>query len=119
MIKNSSKYLLFIEPNSTEKLSVPFDDKLVELMKHALSKAKIGTAHYSNGELFFRENSSYKGFHSTDCNESSDNKDYLLENKMITNSLCVFYLQYYRYSISETEMNKIIELAEFYKDIFK
>jgi hypothetical protein len=51
----------------------------------------------------------------TECGERSSNKDYLLENGMITNSLASFYLRWYRFDIPEIEMNKVHELVKFYK----
>ncbi len=129
--EDNSKYLLYIEPSAYDKLKEPVNDELVELMEMALSKSKSGAAQYSkiedtgdgydwthNGQTrrvpSFRENSMYKGRHRTDCGESSTNCDYLLENGMITNSLAPFYLKWYRYSIPETEMNKILKLQKFY-----
>lgn len=115
---DNSKYLLYIEPKVEEKLSTPIDDKLTQLMEMAIGKSEIGTALYSklddNGT--FRGGPGYRGFHSTKCGMRSSNKDYKLENGMITNSLAPFYLKWYRYSIPESEMNKVIELQSFYKN---
>lgn len=131
--EDNSKYLLYIEPRSKDKLQEPINDELTEMMEKALTKAKKGTANYSqledkgdgfdwihNGETrrvpSFREgNGGYKGIHYTECGERSSNCDYLLENGMITNSLSPFYLRWYRYSIPESEMKKIHQLMEFYK----
>ena len=94
----------------------------------ALSKSVKGSGHYSslsdmgdgydfkrtNGSIMrvpsFAKGGRYKGVHRTECGERSDSCDFLLENGMITNSLAP-----YRYSIPETEMKKVYELAEFYK----
>lgn len=113
---DDSKFLLFIEPNKNQKSKEPINDKLTELMKRALEKATTGTSNYSNTdqEAQFRPKSMYKGLHRTMCGEYSDNKDYLLENGMITNSLAVFYLQYYRSAIPKTELKKLSDLEKFY-----
>jgi hypothetical protein len=116
--EDNSKYLLYIEPKSMNKLSEPIDDELTQIMDMALSKSKIGTSSYSNLDDIegrFRENSAFKGSHMTECGERSSNKDYLLENGMITNSLASFYLRWYRFDIPEIEMNKVHELVKFYK----
>lgn len=129
---DKSKYLLYIEPKKEDKLKEPINDELTELMEMALSKAKKGAANYSdtndngveyewtwNGKSMmipsFHTNTAYRGFHRTECGERSTNRDYQLENGMITNSLAPFYLRWYRYSIPENDMLKIKELADFYK----
>lgn len=130
--EDNSKYLLYIEPSANDKVKEPINDELVQIMELALSKAKVGTASYSkledmgDGYEFewnnqkrlvpsFREGGAYKGFHGTQCGERSSNRDYLLENGMITNSLAPFYLKWYRYSIPESEMKKVEQLINFYK----
>ena len=140
--EDNSKYLLYIEPSANDKLKEPINDELVQIMELALSKAKVGTASYDkledmgDGYEFkwparmavsfagddrkrlvpsFREGGAYKGFHGTGCGERSSNRDYLLENGMITNSLAPFYLKWYRYSIPESEMKKVEQLINFYK----
>jgi hypothetical protein len=130
--EDNSKYLLFIEPEKSEKLETPIDDELVKLVEMALQKAEKGTSFYSKidnkgDEYTFTHNgqertvpsfirgSGYKGTHVTECGERSNNCDYLLENGMITNSLAPFYLKWYRYSIPETEMIKLKKLEEFYE----
>jgi hypothetical protein len=114
--EDDSNYLLFIEPCSLDKLKEPVDDDLTRLMENALSKAKLGTSHYSSldDEGTFRQGSGFRGSHCTECGERSSNVDYLLENGMITNSLAAFYLRWYRYSIPEKEMVKVLKLKDFY-----
>ena len=135
--EDNSKYLLYIEPKAIDKLKEPINDELVEIMELALSKAKVGVASYSkledmgDGYEFkwndpkngtqkrlvpsFSEGNAYRGSHRTECGERSSNKDYLLENGMITNSLAPFYLKWYRFSIPESEMRKVEQLVNFYK----
>lgn len=115
---DNSKFLLFIEPNKKEKLKIPVNDTTTEIMKIAMEEASIGIANYSDIGVkeTFRNCSGYKGFHTTSCGINSNNHDYLLANGMITNSLCVFYLQYYRNSIPKSEMSKVEELISFYTE---
>ncbi len=114
---DNSKFLLFIEPKKEEKLQNPVKDELTELMKYALGRAKTGTSNYSNlgANPFFSIGSGFKGTHVTSCGQRSSNVDFLLENGMITNSLAVYYLEYYRNSIPDSEMKKVLELKNFYK----
>ena len=116
--EDDSKYLLYIEPKAEYKAAEPVNDKLTELITNALMKSKKGASHYSdkNDNGFFIEGSAFRGFHMTECCEQSTNCDYLLENGMITNSLCVFYLQWYRTSIPKSEMKKLNELFNFYEN---
>jgi hypothetical protein len=115
--EDRSKYLLFIEPPKKEKLAEPVEDELVKLMEMAITKAETGVSSYMNEKDGgnFRKSSGYKGFHQTDCGETSSNKDYLLENEMITNSLAPFYLRWYRNSIPESEIEKLMSLKKFYE----
>ena len=115
---DNSCFLLYIEPPKEEKSEFPADDEISQIMIVALSEAKTGIANYS--EIIepprFVSGSGYKGYHTTNCGESSTGNDYLLENAMITNSLAAFYLKYYRDSIPVTEMNKAKDVVAFYKN---
>ena len=93
------------------------DDELSGMMRIALSEAISGVSNYVEPGLppAFYECNGYKGYHRTDCGERSDCCDYLLENGMITHSLSVFYLLYYRNSIPDSEMGKVLELWDFLK----
>lgn len=116
--EDNSKFMLYIEPKASEKLQKPIEDGLTRIMERALKLAKTGTANYSNiedsGESSFNEGSGFRGVHRTECGETSENHEYLLENGYITNSLAPFYLKWYRNSIPETEMKKVMELVDFY-----
>lgn len=114
---DDSVFLLYIEPNKNEKCIEPFLDNITSLMVYAFSKSKKGSANYSviDDAAVFRLNSGYKGRHTTDCSEESDNHDYLLENGLIVNSLCIFYIKYYRNSIPFNDWIKIKKLADYYK----
>jgi len=111
---DNSRFLLYIEPLKETKSFFPANDEFTQIMELAFSEAVSGVASYSKMNIpeWFEKGS---GSHCSDCGERSDNQDYLLKNGMITNSLCVFYLQYYRNSIPESEVSKIKELVEFYK----
>ena len=113
---DKSKYLLYIEPSKEEKLKEPINDELTQLIEMAMTKSQEGTSRYSdkNDNGNFRTGSGFRGSHRTDCGEISSNKDYLLENGMITNSLAPFYVKWYRYSIPESDMNKLEQLKQFY-----
>lgn len=113
---DSSTFLLFIEPMREEKSSVAIKDKLTEMMTMALERAERGTSNYSQKSEppSFEKGNAWRGFHITLCGKISGNQEYLLENGMITNSLAIFYLEYYRNSIPNSEMKKIFELARFY-----
>ena len=117
MVKTDSpNYLLYIEPSLNEKTLKPCLDGWIELMKLALSTAKLGTASENNNyELKFHENSRFRGIHITECGVYSKNYEYLLENGIVTNSLCKYYLIWYRKSIPNSEWTKLKKLAEYFK----
>ena len=45
---DTSKFLLYIEPKKKEKLRDPINDEITKLMELAFSKAKSGSANYSD-----------------------------------------------------------------------
>ena len=116
--EDNSKYLLFIEPNASEKSESPVNDHLTYIMEQALSEAEDGISHYSDkdNDFYFRGSSGYKGSHTTDCGKRSGSRDYLLKNGMVTNSLAIFYVKWYRDSIPDTEKGKLNELVKFYSN---
>ena len=116
---DESPYLLYIEPIIEQKSSIPVDDELTHVMEKAFGLSKSGTADYSNlndkGDTFC-ENNGWRGKH-INCDEKmSSNNDYMLENGMITNSLCVHYVRWFREAISDNDMKKIKELKKYYKN---
>jgi hypothetical protein len=115
--EDESKYLLFIEPKKKEKLSKPVEDSLTHLIEKAIDEAEEGTSIYSdlNDDGTFVEGSGFRGFHTTECGKGSGNRDLLLRNGMITNSLAPFYLKWYRNSIPETEIIKLMNLKKWYE----
>lgn len=116
---DSSKYLLFIEPNPTAKADIPFEDKWTRLLEAEINLAQKGTSNYhdTNCSGQFDENSEYRGFHFTTCGKCSTNQDYQLSNGLITNSLASYYLKWYRSEIPLSEWEKLTALVEkrFYK----
>jgi hypothetical protein len=115
---DNSRFLLYIEPRKEEKSEFPLDDEISQIMIVALTEAKTGFANYAeiNEPPRFVSGTGYKGYHITDCGKNSTGNDYLLGNGMITNSLATFYIQYYRDSIPGTEMKKVNEVVDYYKN---
>lgn len=110
---DNSRFLLYFEPKAEQKTKEPIDDEITKIVEKCFDRAKSGTANYSDleGDGSFSEGGAWRGWHTVDCGEHSDNKDYLLGNGMITNNLCVFYLKHYRDAIPKTEINKVHELC--------
>ncbi|MFB3056080.1 MAG: hypothetical protein ACE1ZQ_02820, partial [Ignavibacteriaceae bacterium] len=101
----------------SNKSKEPINDEITEIMSACLNHSKKGTANYSDIDMIevFKEGGGWRGMHRTECGQRSDNHDYQLKNGMITNSLCVFYLQYYRHVIPTIEMKKVMDLVDYYK----
>ena len=114
---DKSLYLLFIEPKKEERLEHPVDDILTEAMEMAYEDAIEGTSSYSNPSCNgrFSFDGGWMGFHMTDCGQMSGSRDLLLRSGHITNSLCVFYLRWYRNSIKDNDMLKILEVVKEYE----
>lgn len=96
----SDKYLMMVEPDTEGKpSSEPTDDNLTRKMAILFI-------------LSHESSKRYRGFHMTKCGKCSDNTDWVLPNGMITHSLCVYYIRFYRAYISDSEINKINMLFE-------
>jgi hypothetical protein len=111
--EDNSRYVLYIEPRKEEKSATPIDDMLTTKVTEALYTAKTGIAYYNSdkpGEENFIEGGCWKGFHVTDCGQVSGNREYLLPNGLITNSLAVFYVRWYRHSIPDCDIEKLLTL---------
>jgi len=97
MHNTSDKYLMQIEPKK-EKSSIPVDDYLTRRMEKLLRSAKEGA--------------SYMGFHRcTGCGEPSGNKDLIVDEKYISNSLSAHYLRWHRSEVPLSEINKLAEIS--------
>jgi hypothetical protein len=96
MINLSEKYFLMIEPDQThEPTTEPVEDELTQIVDEIFALSSPATTH------------SYRGVHFTKCGKTSDNKDWLLPNGMITHSLITYYIRHYRHAIPESEIEKI------------
>jgi hypothetical protein len=113
---DNSKFLLYIEPPLDKKTTLPVVDEYVTVLRMAIQDGKEGVANYSSvdDEPTFKAGVGYRGVHTTECGEMSNNHDYLLENGMITNSLGPYYLMYYREAIPESDLKKLAELCRFF-----
>lgn len=101
MIDLSNKYLLQIEPDKQgSPSSTSIEDELTKKVDYILSRCHEGTM--------------YRGFHTTLCGKHSDSCDFVLPNGMVTNSLCTYYIRYYRPYIPQSEIEKI---EKAYKDL--
>lgn len=115
---DESRYFLFIEPDASRKLASPVDDELTAALQYALDRCQgWGTSNYGdlNCKGKFVPDGTYRGLHFAEDGEVSSNNDCLLPNGLITNSLCVHYVRYYRDQIPETEMKKLRDLYEYVK----
>ena len=98
----SDKYLLMIEPDLKGKASLlPVLDDITRKTIYLYSLTKPSE-------------DSYRGFHATQDGQISDNRDHILPNGIITHSLCVHYIKYYRPYVPQSEIDKINRL---YKEL--
>jgi len=116
--EDDSNFLLYMEPKNPKQDYI--DDELTETIKKAFEKSKSGIAYYSNlkdnGE-FTEGRGGWRGWHVCGCGECGGNKEYLLENGMITNYLCVHYVAEHRDEIPKSELLKLKKLVEYYKKV--
>lgn len=115
---DKSKYLLFIEPELKDKSAEPIDDEWTELMQKALNQSTPGGSGYSevncSGAFHVGNEFWFRGSHTNCDGVRSDCKDFLLQNGLITNSLCVHYLRYFRNNIGNNDWDKLRDLKEYY-----
>jgi hypothetical protein len=112
--EDDSKYLLFIEPKIEQKSKEPIDDQWTQMLSAECANAILGTSSYNdiNDTGSFTPGNKYDGVHTTDCGEVGLNQDLLLSNGMITHSLAVFYIRWYRDAIPAGEWKKLKHLAQ-------
>jgi DNA-directed RNA polymerase subunit H (RpoH/RPB5) len=114
---DKSAFLLYIEPKIEQKSLLPMEDEYTVLMRMALEDSKLGRANYNDPgvpEVNFKEGFGWKGWHTNCDGVRSSNQDYLLPNGLVTNSLCVHYLLFYRAAIEVHDWDKLKELQKFY-----
>ncbi len=110
--EDESRFVLYIHPPLDQKLAEPIDDDLTRKVEAAFAQAVSGAANYSQvgqPERFDRGNG-WRGWHQAEPGVYSDNHDYLLPNGLITNSLCIHYVRWYRNSIPATDLRKLLTL---------
>lgn len=115
---DNSSFLLYIEPKIEDKSETPVFDEYDRVLRLAMQDAIPGCANYSDEgdevEVRFAKECSYRGVHTNCDGTTSSSQDYLLPNGMVTNSLCIYYLNWFRKAIPATEMAKLDELMRFY-----
>jgi len=108
--KETIRKLLYIEPKGPPTVRATNDD-ITKRMKNAInSPIEVGTL--NGGE--FRRGGLFKGWHTCSCGEQSTSRDYLVATNpcmVVTNSLCVHYLQRHRAEVPAEEI-------EFIKGVF-
>ena len=119
---DDSRFLLFIEPTIEQRSEIPMDDEYVQLMRMVVNDAQFCVSNYDEPgvpevKTRIRRDGAplrYKGVH-TNCDDiQSANYDLLLPNGMVTNTLCIHYLRFYRVAIPISDWKKLEELQRFY-----
>ena len=95
----------------------PVNDEWTEPMHKAFIKGKRGAVQIHGDKVDFRIGDGWMGWHQDERNMMSDSHDYLLENGLVTNSLCIYYLQHYRSVIPYQDWIKLHELKYFYEKV--
>ena len=87
--------VLFINPQNPPSASPVMDD-LTKLLTTAWSRNK-------------KSKYVFKGTHHCSCHVGSTNTDHFIgpNNDILTNSLCLHYLQFHRDEISQAELDKV------------
>jgi len=102
LINLSDDYLLMLEPDRVGKAAdIPVFDDITKKVLYLFDLAQPSSY-------------KYKGFHKTREGKCSDSVDYILPNGVITHNLCVYYVQYYRPYIPQTEIDKIHTLYDMF-----
>lgn len=116
--EDDSVFLLYIEPKIEEKSETPTFDHLNKILMVAIQDSIQGAASYSNTDPnvqpTFSRGTQYRGVHECCDGAESANYDLYLPNGMITNTLALHYVTWFRKAIPATEMKKLEELERYY-----
>ena len=117
MINLTDQYFMTIEPNQDGLIAdEPINDELTEKVKFIYDCTVMpDPMHRYKGEHYIEVKKTNDGIRDTIYWICSDNADHYLPNGVITNSLCVFYVQYYRLYIPQIEIDKINKYYEMCK----
>lgn len=115
-INNKSRFFLFIEPTPEQKNHTAINDEYTSLLRMALTEAKLGKSNFKESVLIpdFKEGFKHRGTHNGPDGIKSSQQEYLLKNGLVTNSLCIHYLLFYRLAIQNYDWEKMKELQRFY-----
>lgn len=114
---DKSKFLLYIEPVLEQKNGIAINDEYTTLFRLALSEAKLGKSNFkdtSGNPVEFKKGNKHRGTHKCCDGIESSQQDYLLPTGLITNSLCIHYIMFYRQAITKNDWDKIAELQRHY-----
>lgn len=103
---------LYITPKSKPTNEV--NDNLTLSMQEILDSHKNKTGIFHKGKFY--GNCSFNGFHFCICGQRSENTDYLILNKYVTNSLCVHYLKDHRSECPQKELNIVEKIIQEWND---
>lgn len=104
----TNKTLLFIEPK--ENPTEPIIDELTIKMFNLLN-SNIENIGHTNSKGVFTEGLCTMGHHTCICGATSSGCDYLIDNKVSTNLLCVHYVARHRKECSEEDLKLIDSLT--------
>jgi hypothetical protein len=104
------EWLLFIEPSSNRTIE-PIIDSYTKKMTASLRKSERGTVE-RDGWMKYEDGGCYFGTHGDSCRCISDSTNRKLSNGEITNSLCIHYLAFHRWEISEEQLNRVASLLD-------
>ena len=86
-------YLLMIEPSDGSFTTEPCEDEISRMLDAILARSTAGN--------------SYRGVHTCSCGTHSDNRDHILPDGTITNSLARHYIRHHRSDVPGIEIQKI------------
>lgn len=100
--------LLYVD--ASHPATDPHDDDLTRGMQALLDEAKQNTGTFEKRLCIFYKGRATMGGHKCCCGAASTNVDYLVAPGVVTNSLCVHYLQCHRDEIRSSDMDLVREL---------
>lgn len=110
MIIQGENVLLFIEPKKTKSQEC-LKDELTIKMFNLLQKNILNTGHLSSSGKFIKGLSTM-GVHTCKCGAASSSVDYIIDDMIVTNFLCVHYLAYHRDEVPKDDIDIIHKLVE-------
>ena len=114
---DKSVFLLFMEPKKEQRHGVAINDEFTSLLRMAIGEARIGKSNFNEPGMppaTFKDGNKHRNKFKCCDGQESTQQEFLFRNGLITHSLCIYYMMWYRSAITKNDWDKIKDLQRFY-----